>query len=129
MKLSRKFVWSVLTASLLIILISNSAKAQVAFPSQGLAFDYDQFEFDRAQITRFEIKINTNSYETVGIPPIVATNGTIKSYRVAIPALTPGNYTVVFRACNAVGCSADSAPSFNFTLVVVVAPSNIRVVP
>lgn len=76
------------------------------------------------------MQTDNGTWSDVGIPTPANDSSTPtgnNTYKFDIPALTPGNHTVAFRACNIAGCSSPLALSF--TLVIVPPPvSAVRIV-
>ena len=101
-----------------------------ATPGQAFAFDFVTADLATYSVTRFEMRVDTGTWVSVAIPTVANDTQTpagSSTYRVAIPALTPGAHSVAFRACNSGGCGTASAP-LDFTLVIVPPPpSGVRV--
>jgi hypothetical protein len=100
---------------------SAFAQTTPVTPSQFVAFD----QSDYTNVERFEVRIDSGTWATVGKP---AATGAANTVQIAMPAMTPGAHGLTLRACNAAGCSAATAP-LNVTLVVVpTTPGNPRIV-
>lgn len=114
-----------------LILGSIGLAAQAPPPvigGQFFGFDYQDADLASAAVVRFEMQIDSGTWTTVGIPSdtLPITGG--KTYKVPVPAITPGNHTVTFRACNVDLCGGAASP-FAFKFVIVPAlPTNIRIV-
>ena len=92
-------------------LLATCAGAQTATPGQSLAWSHPTAAAEL--VTSFETKYDGGAYVTVG----VVTHPTLPGvYYAPIPALVTGPHTVVVRACNAAGCSADST-ALSFSMV------------
>jgi hypothetical protein len=102
----------------------------VATASQSFGFDYKDADLSAGGVVRFEMQIDTATFTSVAIPPKgndAQTPAGSSTYVVPIPALTTGNHTVSFRACNAQLCG-DASPAFSFVLAVKPAtPSGTRI--
>lgn len=130
-------VWLRWTISIVAILLMASVtgiarQAVVIGPTDAIGFDYPADYLTTYQVTHFEASYDSAGWASLGVPPVADHNNGILTYRV-IPPQATGTHTVVFRVCNAVGCSAPSLP-FAFALpggdlVVPVAPSNVRRIP
>ena len=88
-----------------LALVTVSARAQTALPGQSLS--WLDATVAAELVSRFETKYDTGPYVDVGR---VAHPTMADRYYAPIPALMTGSHTVVVRACNPNGCSADSAP-------------------
>ena len=87
-------------------------QAQVATPGQSLAWSHPTASAEL--VTRFETKYDAAAvYTDVGV---VAHPTLADTYYAPLPSLVTGSHTVVVRACNANGCSADSTV-FTFSMV------------
>lgn len=119
-----------------IVLLAGLVQAQVPiYPTQGIAFDYEDSVFAQFSITRFEVTIDGGNYTSINIPPkIVEATSTpgFSTYRLGISTLSPMTIGVVhnisFRACNVSGCSGSGGPFF-FQPVIIPAPGAGRLVP
>jgi len=115
---------------LVLLLWAAPALAQTAGPSDHIGFDYPDASFTSAAVTAFEMSVDSQPYTSVAIPPTQNDANTLPDHTtriVPIPALTPGAHTVAFRARNVSDVGPASA-AYGFTLVVLVAPDNIRIV-
>ena len=106
----------------LVVGMSSAAVAQTPVtPAQFIGVD----QSDYANVTRFELRVDTGAWTDAGKP---AATGAANTVKLAMPAMTPGAHAITVRACNAAGCSAATAP-FSVTLVVIpTVPANVRVV-
>ena len=95
----------------LFVIMASMAVAQTATPGQSLAWSHPTAAAEL--VTHFETKYDGGAYVNVGI---VAHPTLTSTYYAPIPALTTGGHTVIVRACNAAGCSADST-AFAFSMV------------
>ena len=111
--------------SILFNSIALNAQTNV-LPGQQFSFDYPTSAVIDFGIRRFELKIDNGNYQDVGLPMGVAGNAELTTFRIPIPAITPGQHTAVIRACNDTGCSGDSN-IYTFTMVIIPVPSNLRV--
>lgn len=100
-----------LLIALALALGTVGALAQTATPGQSLAWAHPTA--DAELVTRYETNYDAAGYVDVGR---VAHPTLADTFSAPIPALVTGMHTVVVRACNAAGCSADSAP-FTFAMV------------
>lgn len=121
-----------LMAMAVVLVMATGAQAQgQATPGQAFAFDYETAAMTTYSVVRFEQQVDGGAWADIGIPEVSNDGQTPTAhttYRVAIPALTPGAHAVSFRACNAAGCGAAST-TFPFVLIVQPpAPSGTRVV-
>lgn len=112
----------------LMVLAPVSAFAQPqALPGQ--LFKWDQPTTQVASIDRFEIKIDTGPYTPVG--KVAANDAQTpagqSSFSFPIPALTPGPHSYVVRACPLTGACSPDSPSFAFSMIVISAPSGLRI--
>ena len=113
----QKIVWAV---AMVVGLATGAAAQTPATPGQAFAFDYLTADLATYSVVRFEQQIDGGAWTDQGIPTVAndaQTPAGATTYRVAIPALTPGAHTATWRACNATACSAAAAP-LAFTLVV-----------
>lgn len=96
---------STLVASLLLW------QAVTIGPTDAIGFDYATAEMTTYAVTRFEVSWDTSAFASLGIPPLVSAGAPVgfQTYKV-IPPFTSGQHTVVFRACNALGCGGGSTP-------------------
>lgn len=111
-------------------LVEAAAQSTPPVGSSGyfFAFDYSDADFTAGAVTRFEMQLDANAFASVGIPTntVPITGG--KTYKVPIPAITPGAHTVSFRACNADLCSEATTPlDFRFAPLPAT-PRNVRIV-
>lgn len=110
----------ILAVTLVAGLATSAAAQTPATPGQAFGFDYLTSDLATYAVIRFEQQIDGAAWVDVGIPTVAndaQTPAGATTYRVAIPALTPGAHTVTWRACNATACSAAATP-LAFTLVV-----------
>ncbi len=121
----------VLTSLMIALALSASAAAQTATPGQAFAFDYVIQDLTTYSVSRFEMRVDAGTWVSVNLPAVAndaQTPAGSNSYRVAVPALTPGTHAVEFRACNTGGCGSPSA-AYSFTMVIVPPPpSGSRIV-
>jgi len=105
------------------------AQAPVIGPNDAIGFDYRDVEFAEYVVTRFEASYDSGPWNSINVPPIAIVVNGVSTYRV-IPPQPTGTHTVVFRACNAVGCSTSTAP-FDFAVLgaPATAPGNVRRIP
>ncbi len=126
-----RWAWTGVAVCLMCVWPASSRLyAQNAVPGQSFGFDYSIQAFTDAAVVRFEMQIDAGAWADIQVPPTADDANTATgahTYKVSIPALTPGAHTVAFRACNASACSASSG-AFNFTLIVFSPPSNVRIV-
>ena len=105
----------VLVGGLLVMLcLGGSASlvlAQTATPGQSLAWSHPTAAAEL--VTRFETNYDGAGYVSAGL---VAHPTLADTFYAPIPALVTGSHSVVVRACNVAGCSADSTP-FAFSMV------------
>jgi hypothetical protein len=95
---------STLVASLLLF------QAVTIGPTDAIGFDYATAEMTTYAVSRFEVSWDNSAYASLGIPATVAgAPAGFSTYKV-IPPFTSGQHTVVFRACNALGCGGSSTP-------------------
>lgn len=111
----------VLVALLTAQLGTASAQAQVPSPipaTTRLAFDHDGLNTDR-----YELVVNAQAPVDLGrLAPVTG-----QTYEIPFPALTPGQHTLLVRACNISGCAA--SPPFPVSVIVQPsAPSPLRIV-
>lgn len=98
----------------------------IATSGQGFAWDYSDAAI-AAGVVRFELQLDGGTWTSVGLATVVETRATDKTYRVAMPALTPGPHTAAVRACNVDVCSEPTS-LLSFKLVVVPeTPGNLRI--
>lgn len=113
---------------LFVLLIASSATAQVtAQPGQNLK--WDQATAEIATVGRFEVKIDAGAYVDAGkvLANDAQTQANNQTYRFVIPAITPGPHVFLIRACPVSGsCGPDAAP-FNVQMLVLTAPTNVRI--
>lgn len=109
---------------------SNLYAQPGATPGQSFAWDYGITDLTSYQITRFETRIDSAPFSSIGMPAVQNDPNTIaghNSYRWPIPAMTPGNHVVSVRACNSTECS--DPLDFSFVLVIKpIVPKNLRIV-
>ena len=111
----------------LLLGVPSLASAQ-ALPGDSYGFDYPTASI--GLVERFEMQIDAAAWVDVEIPPVqndAQTTAGHDTYVTPIPALAPGDYVVMARACNAGGCSAPGA-QLAFTMQVFESPINGRVV-
>lgn len=125
----RKIIWAIV----MVVGLAASASAQTeAQPGQAFAFDYETAALTTYSVVRFEQQLDGGAWTDIGIPEVAndaQTPNAHTTYRVAIPALTPGAHTANWRACNAAACGAAGATPLAFTMVIQPpAPSGGRVV-
>jgi hypothetical protein len=97
-----------------------SAQTPVTTANQ-VAFD----QSDYANVTRFELRVDSGAWVDVGKP---AATGAANTVQFALPAMTVGPHTLTARACNAAGCSAAST-GLNVVMVIIPGvPANPRIV-
>lgn len=117
----------VLIGLALLCLLVQSAWAQTATPGQSLAWEHPTASAEL--VTRFETNYDGAGYVDVGM---VAHPTLADTFYAPIPALMTGAHSVVVRACNTNGCSADSSPAFSFSMVAgtptVVAAGSILII-
>lgn len=106
-----------------------SAQPPSVTPNQRIGFDYLDADRAQYQVTRFEISIDGGSWTQTAtqenVFPDTLAGATTHS---VAPALTPGNHTISFRACNVAGCSGGTSP-FAFTYSIVPpGGTNVRIV-
>ena len=85
--------------------------------STRLAWDHDGVATDR-----YELVVDNGTPTDLGKP-----TPTGQTYDVAFPALTPGQHTLIVRACNIAGCAA-SAPFPVSVVVIPTPPTTLRIV-
>lgn len=109
-----------------LLLWASAASAQVRV---GDSFKWDQPTGEVASIARFELSIDGSTFNDVG--KVEANDGGTQanhtSYRATVPALTSGSHTFTVRACPATGACGPAAPVFSFAVVIISAPSNLRI--
>jgi len=108
--------------ALLALLFAVPAAAQTPVTTANqIAFD----QSDYANVTRFEVRVDTGAWTDIGKP---AATGTANTVQTPLPAMTVGPHAITVRACNAAGCSAASA-AINVVMVAIPqVPGNPRVV-
>ncbi len=103
----------------LLMVAALQTTPPVATASQAFGVDYLDADFTSAGVTLFGVKVYSGAW--VDVAPAKVTNPLTpagsSTYRIAIPPLTPGAHSAVFRACNPNLCSDPSAP-FAFVLAV-----------
>lgn len=99
------------------LLLTGVAVAQPALPTQSLAWDYPDDDVVAFAVDRFEAAYDGGAYVDAGLASLGP-----DSWSVPLPPLITGPHTVTVRACNAIGCSADSTPPFAFDMVADVPP-------
>jgi len=121
-----KIVWA---AAFLMVATSAQAQGQ-ATPDQAFGFDYTTANFSTYSVLRFEMQVDAGPWTSVEIPPTANDAQTptgANTYRVAIPAMTPGSHTVNFRACNNTACGDPSTPMAFVLVVQPPAPTGARI--
>lgn len=109
--------------ALSFLFFASTVNAQVVVgPNTQYRFDFPTVDVVNFAITRFELKVDSGAYTTLGLPNPVTNdpNTPINSttYGATLGTLTVGLHTAVVRACNAIGCGADSnSVSFRFLTV------------
>jgi hypothetical protein len=105
----------------LLLALAGEARAQTPVtPSQFYVID----QSDYGNVTRFELRVDTEAWVDVGRP---AASGAANTVRFPLPAMTPGPHVLVSRACNLAGCSAAS-PDLRITMVAIPSvPSSPRI--
>lgn len=102
----------------------------VTVAADAFGFDYVDTDIVSAAVVRFERQIDAGAWVSVAIPPKANDANTgqgASTYKVDVPALTPGPHTVAFRACSVNVCS-NASPTLSFLLAVQPAPpTNPRV--
>lgn len=111
-----------LTLLLALLALASPAAAQTPVTTANhIAFD----QSDYANVTRFEVRVDTGAWVDIGKP---AATGTANTVTTPLPAMTVGPHTLTVRACNAAGCSAAST-GINVVMVAIPqVPANPRVV-
>lgn len=89
------------------------------------ANQYAVDQSDYANVTRFEIRVDTGAWVDVGKP---AATGAANTVTVPLPAMTVGPHTITIRACNAAGCSAASTGVNVVMVAIPQVPGNPRIV-
>lgn len=117
---------ALLIAPLLMLVLAAPAAAQVATPSNTVAFDQDAA--DLATVQAFTFRHYPDGV-IVGVPLTgVTCTGTTSPFacKVAFPAFTPGPHALTLSAANEAGESLKSTP-FAFRFVVIPnPPRNLR---
>ena len=107
---------------LLFVLYAAPAVAQTPVTGANqIAFD----QSDYANVTRFEVRVDTGAWVDIGKPPASTAANTVQ---VPLPAMTVGPHALTVRACNAAGCSAASVPVNVVMVAIPQVPANPRVV-
>jgi hypothetical protein len=103
-------------------------------PNDAIGFDYFDTEMTAAEVTMFQVQYDGGVWINLGIPPGVVLATTLpgaKTYKANSP-FTSGTHSVVFRACNTVGCGGGSVPfafAHGASTAPGAAPGNVRKVP
>lgn len=108
-----------LLALLAVLLSTVGAQAQPTpvLPTAQLAFDHDGVDTDR-----YELAVDGGEWAAT---PATGVDGV---YTAALPALTPGQHTLVVRACGLAGCSVGSNVLTVRLVVVPSPPGQLRVI-
>lgn len=103
--------------------ILSAQPPTVATATQSFGFDYKDADLTTFTVIRFEMAIDpvltagvitSATWSSVAIPPKAndaQTPAGSSTFKVPIPALTTGNHSVSFRACNAQVCGDASTPT------------------
>lgn len=126
----RKRCGRILITSLVFLLcmtpIVVAQSTPIIGPTDALAFDYPNTDFETYVVERFEVSYDSGAFSLLAAPKYQDTGG-VSSYKF-IPAPTSGTHTASIRACNAIGCGPGSSP-FAFAVLVnspASAPGNLR---
>lgn len=102
----------------------------VATPGQAFGVDYPDAAFTAGGVTRFELLIDAGTWTDVGLPTKQndpQTPAGSSTYRIPIPAVTPGTHTVSVRACNTVLCGSGTPLAFLFGVQPATVPA-VRII-
>lgn len=122
----------ILAILLLAGIVRLAAQTPTLTPTDAIAFDYIDAQFEEYQVTSFQAQWDGGAWATVPMASFKdATTVTGSTSYKVIPPFSNGSHSVSYRACNAVGCGGGSSP-FPFAYAVssapAAAPGNVRVV-